>query len=83
MLANDTSMAAISVVHDHAVKAGYITDKESVLFLSDVQEGLVKDGLGENSILATFLSSIKALAKPPSSREIGVMLRKVAFGHDL
>ena len=70
----NTGVRAISVVYDYAVEKGYITETEGVLFLDDVQEGLVKDGHGANAELAVFLVALKALSQPPASVEIGEML---------
>ena len=74
----NTGIRAIGVVYDYAVEKGYITGTEGVLFLDDVQEGLVKDGHGANAELAVFLVALKALSQPPASAAIGEMLNKVS-----
>ena len=74
------SIAPISVAYDHAVARGYLAPGDGLSYLVDVQEGLVKDGHGANSTLATFIVAVRTLAPKPSLQEIGDMLRKVGQG---
>ena len=72
------SLTPVSVVYDHAVEKEYLAAGEGVLFLEDVQEGFVKDGLGINMELGAFISAVKALAGVPTLVELGNLLRKSA-----
>ena len=77
MAGMNSGIRAVSVVYDHAVEKGYIAEKEGTLFLDDVQEGLVKDGLGANTELAVFLVALKSVSPAPALIEIGAMLHRL------
>ena len=72
------TLKTIAAKYDDALKKGHLDKEQGVRFLEDVQEGFVKDGLGENEALAGFIATAKALSPAPTNSELGSLLEAAA-----
>ena len=71
-------LKTFAAVYEGYLKKGYLAEGEALLTLDDMQEGRVKDGLGADASLATFISAVKVAGKSFTNEEIRVMLNKAS-----
>ena len=70
----------ISTIYDHALEKDLLVEGEGLQFLKDVQEGMEKDGLDQNTDLDHFIIMASAISKEISEVQLGEMLRIAASG---
>ena len=73
-------MKQISITYDHAVEKDILAEGEGLQFLKDVQEGIEKDGLNQNTALDHFIITASSIPRKVSNVMLGEMLKIVAFG---
>ena len=74
------SLKPFAAVYEGLWKHGYLAEGEALQTLEDMQEGRVKDGLGADPSLASFISAIKAASATFTNEQVRVMLNRASRG---